>query len=151
MTFVIWGIMHGIFLSFEVITQNFRKRLMNYLGRNSWVFRFTAWIFVFLLFTLSQIFARAHDLEMATEIIERIVTGFGPTPYLDYTSLVLGIGFLVFVLLSDVVKEYGLFDGTLLERYGSNYYLNSVGYSAFIFIIIMFSANSTSNFIYFQF
>lgn len=148
--FIFWGILHGIYLCIEVLTSNFRKKMIRLFGSNKWVYLIIAQLIVFILFTISQIVARSENIDMAQIILSKILTMSLETPFLDYTNLILGILFLSIVLIKDFVLEYK-FGFTQLILIRNNKLISSIFYSLLFYIIIMFGVTGSERFIYFQF
>jgi alginate O-acetyltransferase complex protein AlgI len=148
--FIMWGILHGIYLSIEVLTSNFRKKIIRSFGSNKWVYLIIAQLIVFILFTISQIVARSENIDMAKIVLFKILTMSLETPFLDYTNLILGVFFLSIVLLKDFVLEYK-FGYTQMMFVRNNKLVSSIFYSLLFYIIIMFGVAGSERFIYFQF
>ena len=75
-TFVIWGIVNGLYQVAEALTSDFRENLNKTLriNQSSPVFKLLCRIRVFLLFSLVFIFFRASDIGEACTILARIFT-----------------------------------------------------------------------------
>ncbi len=149
LTFVAWGLLQGIFLSVEALLSGRRKLFEErYKLTRRWWYILSACILTFVLFSLSQVFARASSVSNAVLVLKKIISSGGPL-YLDMTNLLyafLGLGML---LLSDWRDEflpgkYLAFDNkSILIRYSS--------YLCVVFLILYFGVFSGNRFIYFQF
>lgn len=144
--FVIWGALHGFFLAVEKLT-NFPE----FIKAKSSIIKLLSGVLIFHLVCFSWIFFRAENLEVATEIIDKIFT-------LDYflnlkiqdtgvfssiavtASLFLLLEIFVFrnLKLNAKNKELNLFKLTSLTVILS-------------LLIILFGVSEGSQFIYFQF
>jgi alginate O-acetyltransferase complex protein AlgI len=149
MTFVVWGIMQGIFLSVEALTQKKRTAWEHKHKLNKNVFYlFGCMVLTYILFSASQIFGRSPDIRTALTVCSKILSEPGSL-YLDITTLLFaGMG-LSLVMLKDINDEffnnrYSLFSNKIA----------AVRYSAYLtvlFCIILFGVFSGASFIYFQF
>ncbi len=150
LTFVAWGLLQGIFLSVEALLSGKRKLFeeRNRLNRRWWYILCTC-ILTFVLFSLTQVFARASSLGNAVMVLKKIFTDHGGL-YLDMTNLLYGLAGLGMLMLSDFRDEF------FPERYlafESN--SKAVRYTSYIiiFYLIIFLGVSGDNtqFIYFKF
>ena len=149
MTFVVWGIMQGIFLSVEALTQKKRSawEKKHNLHQNL-LYSICCMLLTYILFSASQIFGRSPDLNTATTVCTKILTEPGNL-YLDITTLLFACMGLGLVLLKDINDEffnnkYSLFSSKIaVVRYSA--------YLSVLFFIILFGVFSGSSFIYFQF
>jgi len=148
-TFVVWGALQGIYLSIETLTQKRKTEFeQRYNLKDKGWYIFLAICVTYLLFTASQIFGVAPDVETALIIFKKIFTQHG-SPYLDFTTLFFALLGLAVVLGKDINEEF------FNNRYGllsSNYYwVRCSGYLLMLFCIILFGVYSDGSFIYFQF
>lgn len=149
LTFIVWGIMQGIFLSIEAIT-NRKKTLFEkkYNLVNNKFYMFTGMLITFILFTFSMIFGRAPDLSVTWLAYKKIFTDFGPL-FVDKTTLTYSLLGLIILLSKDYFDEFfpgrfSLFNNRdIVVRFGS--------YLLVIFIILYIGVLSSSQFIYFQY
>lgn len=144
--FIIWGVLNGLYLSFERAINLPRWRPKNFIVKAIRVG------YVFTLISFSWIFFRAVTFHQATTIINRICFHFKASgfKFLDiniFTSIVAGIvillGFEYFVF-----RKY-TFDQLFEMKRGDK--MLSIFTVLFIFLIIFFGNANGSQFIYFQF
>ena len=150
LTFVAWGLLQGIFLSVEALAGKQRKAFEtkhNLPGR--WWYIFICCATTYILFSISQVFARATSLANAFFVFKKLFTADGAM-YLDITNLLyagIGLGILMF---SDFRDEF--FPGKFLAFENPN---RNVRYAAYIvvlyFIIFLGVLDSDTQFIYFKF
>ncbi|MCA0132674.1 MBOAT family O-acyltransferase [Winogradskyella alexanderae] len=139
--FVIWGGIHGLFLSIEkYIFSSLKISTFNVLG----------YIYTFLVVLIAWIFFRAQDFDTASSIISKIfVLDFGSLFIGNLNQFVNGILLLIIGLMIDLK----LFNAKIaLEDYGDKY--NIVRLSLIISVVILMLClfySTTENFIYFQF
>jgi D-alanyl-lipoteichoic acid acyltransferase DltB (MBOAT superfamily) len=150
LNFVVFGLLQGIMLSIEFLTNKTRKRipevLKNYLG--------IAFTFSFISFTV--IFFKAHTIAEALTIVGRIISDFSfSAPNLhsssfgwrprDYAIILFSIPFMEFVHQKLHSEHFwaAFAKKPLHVRWGIYY--------AALFIIVFFGVHETRQFIYFQF
>ncbi len=149
LTFVIWGLLQGTFLSIEALTMKKRSVIVRKYNLNSKeIYIFCSMIITFILFTISQIFGRAASIDDASMVFRKIFTEPG-TPYLDLTTLVYSSMGLLLLLLKDFKDEF--YPGSLSLFSNRNTCLRYCTYLSIIFIIILFGVFGGNSFIYFQF
>lgn len=72
--FIIWGFLHGFFMSFSLLTQRLRDKILKSAGLySSPLLKIWRTFFTFLLITFCWIFFRAENLQSALFIINKIV------------------------------------------------------------------------------
>ncbi|MEN8885030.1 MAG: MBOAT family O-acyltransferase [Winogradskyella sp.] len=139
--FVIWGGIHGLFLSLEKYTFSALKiKTFNAFG----------YLYTFIVVIVAWIFFRAPDFESATTIVSTIFS-------FDYGSLFLGdinkFVNAVLLLTMGVAIDLRLFKSKVsLEEFGVRF--STIRLSIIVSIIILLLClfySTTENFIYFQF
>lgn len=139
--FIIWGGIHGLFLSFEKFT--FSKLKIN-------TFNAFGFLYTFIVVLIAWVFFRAVDLNTAINIIGKWISlEFGPIFIGDINAFVNGLLLAVTGILIDL-KIFS--SKTPLEDYGTKFSTIrlSVVVSVIILIICLFYSTA-ENFIYFQF
>jgi len=139
--FVIWGGIHGLFLSLEKYTFSlFKIKTFNAFG----------YIYTFIVVIIAWIFFRAPDLESASTIVATLFS-------FDFGSLFLGdinkFVNAIFLLIIGLFIDLRLFKSKIsLEEYGARFSVVrlSILVSILILILCLFYS-TTENFIYFQF
>ncbi|MCK5221205.1 MAG: MBOAT family protein [Candidatus Aminicenantes bacterium] len=146
-TFVIWGTLHGLYLVFGHMTGKLRKKFRKKIGMKKVpVLRNFLQIFIsFNLVSFAWIFFRADSFEKAITYIKNIGFELPDTgvPNLLYTSFFL----LIFILADYIYKNIGKY--TWIAEIPSE--IKMAGYALFIVLIIIFSVDSSNEFIYFKF
>ena len=149
LTFVVWGLMQGVFLSIEALTNKSRMSFENKFNlRNRGWYILMACSFTFILFAASQIFGRAATFNDAILIYRKIITEHGSL-YIDMTTMGYFFVGLIILVFKDFSDEYFpdkfLFfeNRNILIRYGS--------YLFIVFSILLIGVLDSSQFIYFQF
>jgi D-alanyl-lipoteichoic acid acyltransferase DltB (MBOAT superfamily) len=149
LTFIVWGLLQGLFLSIEALTK--RHRLVfekKYNLKGKWIYNFTGILLTFILFAGSLIFARAAGINEALLVIRKIFTSAG-IPYLDLTTLTYVFSGLLLVFLKDFRDEF--YPDKLVLMNNQSFLIRSLSYLAILFLIILFGVYGTNQFIYFQF
>ncbi len=142
--FIIWGGIHGLFLSIEKYTMD--KTWFS--GFRKW--SLPAYVYTFGVVVFSWIFFRAQSLDMAFLAISKIVHFEWVMPYFEdinimvNTFTVLGLGLLI---------DFYLFKKNLpLETLGAGYSPLKISIIISLLLVLISLFYSTSNnFIYFQF
>jgi D-alanyl-lipoteichoic acid acyltransferase DltB (MBOAT superfamily) len=139
--FVIWGGIHGLFLSLEKFTfSSLKIKTFNSFG----------YIYTFIVVLFSWIFFRAQNLDTASSIIGKIFTlEFGSLFIGEISTFVNGILLLGLGILVDLI----LFRSKVpLENYGVRFSTVKLAVIVSVIILILCLFYSTAeNFIYFQF
>ena len=139
--FVIWGGIHGLFLSIEKFT--FSKLKIS-------TFNAFGYIYTFIVVVVAWVFFRAVDFDTASTIISKWIT-------LDFGELFIGnINSFVnamTLLIIGIIVDLSIFRSDIpLEDYGKKF--SAVNLSIIISVIILVLClfySTTENFIYFQF
>jgi D-alanyl-lipoteichoic acid acyltransferase DltB (MBOAT superfamily) len=149
LTFVVWGLMQGFYLSVEALTQKRRTQLEQKYKLTSQFWYIALTIFVtYVLFTASQVFGRAANLDVAFTVYKKILFQHGNI-YLDITTLFFALFGLGIVLLKDFNEE---FCSNRYSLFSSKYFVvRCSAYVLLLFFTILFGVFSGSSFIYFQF
>ena len=164
-TFVIWGLLHGIYLVLEGILAPLKKQLNKRLDidENNFGHVFSEILFTYVLTTFAWIFFRADTFEVAIGIIKNIFTDFDVWVLFDGTLFTLGLPQLEIWILSislvllcfvDILKwKYKLQLDSFLARQNRPFrWVVLIGLICFIIIFGYYGPTyDTQEFIYFQF
>ena len=109
LTFILWGVIQGIYLSIEAITNKRRTAFeQKYQLNKRWYYILFCCVVTYLLFAFSQIFGRASSASEGFEIVRRIIMVHG-RPYADKEAIVvLAYSFIGLCILfaKDITDEY---------------------------------------------
>lgn len=146
-TFVIWGILHGIYLVVGFTTKKARKKFIKKIKLNKFP-QLRYFISVFITFNLvsfAWIFFRAESFEIAITYIKnfKFIRPVSGTVYLYFNLIIV----VVFILLEVLYKNKGRLK--FIQRIPS--VVKIAGFALFICLIIIFSVDASNEFIYFQF
>jgi alginate O-acetyltransferase complex protein AlgI len=149
-TYLIWGIMQGTYLSIEVLTN---KRRINFerkynLTNNTW-YILSCCLLTFLLFTASQVFARAANMHDALLIYSRIFTTSGSLYIGAPSILIFGIFGIIILLIKDFTDEFRPSKFLLFEN--KSMLVRVAAYCTVILLIFLIGVFDGGQFIYFKF
>jgi alginate O-acetyltransferase complex protein AlgI len=144
--FIIWGGLHGIYLSIEKALGLPSLKLSNIF------FRFTGWLITFSLVCFAWIFFRSPGLQEAWNIVRSIFSDFSLQDILsiDRTELnpILNGIVLLFLIEWLIIQKFS-FDQLFEKKYGDTYL---AAFSTFLVLyVFLFGNNDNNQFIYFQF
>ena len=150
--FVVWGLLNGVFLIFEVGTKKHRKQLIDKINIPFLfpVFEFSWRIVWYHSLVFSLIFFRSPSFDIALEYIDNLFV-FDNLQYnvLKYSyELYITVGLLIFVQIIHYFKGNDKVYELITRR---PQFIRWVIYILFIMGIVLFSVNRQNNFIYFQF
>ncbi len=154
-TFIIWGVLHGLFMVLDAITKN---RFLFFSKENKLVYWLKI-LSVFLLTSFAWIFFRANTTKDAFLIVSNLldfsqplVTNIrGQQLYMDlpFWKLLVNFSLIVFLLTVEYLIRFNkLKESTIIQKkivYRWSLYL------ALILCILIFGSFEISQFIYFQF
>jgi D-alanyl-lipoteichoic acid acyltransferase DltB (MBOAT superfamily) len=149
LTFVVWGLMQGLFLSIEALTNKRRTAFeKKYKLNKSTIYLFGCMVFTFMLFASSQIFARSVTIEDAFSVYRKIIFQQG-APYLDLTTLVYSAMGIAIIMLKDFKDEF--YPGKFSFFSSQRIWIRYISYLSILFMILIFGVFGGNGFIYFQF
>ncbi len=150
-TFVIWGLIQGIYLCFDILVKKKRKKITKFMKKHSLMMLITPLrgLITFSMLCLGLIFFRAQTVSDAFLIIHKIFNFHLAAPFWSRSRLwvyyILGI--LILIVVDTIIKLEGLDEffkkRTKLFRW--------LCYISGIFSIIFLGVLNDSQFIYFQF
>lgn len=81
--FVIWGVLHGIYMALSVPIKGYRKKLLSYfeIDSKSTTLKFIEVLFTFNLVSITWVFFRANTLSDAVYVLKNLVIGVISTAY----------------------------------------------------------------------
>ena len=148
LTFFVWGLIQGIYLSIEAVTQKKRTKFeQKYsLGKKHW-FNLISCVWVFVLFSFSQIIARCGSIGDALYFLGKIFNEHGEVRGLSL--LIPGFFLLTHLLLKEFMDEY--FPKKLLLFENKNTIVRHLSYAYILILILTMGVFDSGQFIYFQF
>jgi alginate O-acetyltransferase complex protein AlgI len=150
LTFIVWGLLQGVFLSIEALTNKkkmiFENKFKTKIKTGYIIFGITV---TFILFAVSLVFGRAASLSDAFIIYKKIFTTSGPLFIGNPSAFIFSIIGLIIMLLKDFMDEFTPSRFLLFE---SKYkFIRILAYSSVIIIILLIGVFDGGQFIYFQF
>lgn len=152
LTFILWGVIQGIYLSIEAITNKRRTAFeQKYQLNKRWYYIVCCCVATYLLFAFSQIFGRASSASEGFEIVRKIILIHG-RPYASLDVIVaLAYSFIGLCILfaKDITDEY--LPGRYLLYQNKNIVIRFISYAVTGVLIITIGVLDGGQFIYFQF
>jgi D-alanyl-lipoteichoic acid acyltransferase DltB (MBOAT superfamily) len=150
-TFIIWGVLNGIFQIIEKITAGFREKTAGFLRLSkipavTYVFKL---LFTFTIVSATWVFFRARDLNSALDIFYKIGNVEGRLFTVPIQALSYGIFFTIILIISDILQEKNGGKHFFLEN--KFLFVRFLSYLLLLIIILLFGVFDSSRFIYFQF
>ena len=150
LTFIFWGLMQGVFLSIEAIFKNRRTMIeKRYNLNNKMLYIFFEICLTFVLFSSSEIFGRANNMNDALLIYTKIFTTSGPLFIGNPSVFIFSIFSLSLLLIKDFTDEF-IPDRFLLFE-NKHKFIRVIAYSSIIILILLIGVFDGGQFIYFQF
>lgn len=155
-TFIIWGLLIGIYLIISVLTKKLRNRFIfkKYLKRYKVFYKVFQIFITFILICISWIFFRSDNIQDAFYIITHIFTGFK----LQLGGYNLGLGqfqvilSFLFIIILIIVEYFTLDDENVFQfTAGKALWVRWAAYYFVICTIICFGKFGESSFLYFKF
>lgn len=148
-TFIIWGLMQGIFLSIEALTNNKKKAFERKFNLNSKIgYIFICTVITFVLFASSQVFGRSENINDAFTVYRKIFAEPG-SPYLDLTTLTYSFIGISLIIFKDFKDEYYLGKFQLFNN--KRLWIKYISFLIVLFFTILLGVSEGGKFIYFQF
>lgn len=142
-TFVLWGLLHGMYIIVENII---RKYIYAYNSENV-LTHFFYTIFTFTLVSFAWIFFRANNVNDCFIIIKKIFFDWD-IPFVDSTVFFYGLIALLILFIKDFKDCFNININFMHSR---NHTISYISMLSLIVYILLFGALSAGSFIYFQF
>ena len=140
-TFVVWGVMHGVFQIVE-------KALGLQKCESGGVVRVARILFTFTLVNFAWIFFRMPDLYSGFDVCRKILTGSGGSLFIDAQSMGLGMFAVAVLFFKELVEE----SGSSFTLFGNRSPLvRWLSYVAVMVIILLLGVFDSTQFIYVNF
>jgi D-alanyl-lipoteichoic acid acyltransferase DltB (MBOAT superfamily) len=149
MTFVVWGLIQGIFLSLEALTNRSKLVLEKKytLTYKTW-YKILGMLLVFIMFSVSQIFARSENLHESLNIFQKLFQSPG-YPYIDLTTMIYAIFGMSVLFIKDYTDEFEI--KWIKSRYNRKI-IRQLSYVILLYVVLLMGVfNNTESFIYFKF
>jgi len=149
-TYLIWGILFGLYLAYSNWTKDFNKKVRKRLNiRKDSPYYITYKILTtFILVLFAWIFFRADNLQTAFHIIKSIFLLSGNF-FIDYKTFAYGLAGILILVYFEFRREYRT--ESSLPFVTNHWIKEGLLYSALIIIILLVGVFDGSQFIYFQY
>lgn len=147
-TFVVWGSLHGIFLSIGYLAKNVIDKALGHIPRKFNMPDIIRIVTTFHLIAFAWIFFRVSSLDDAWIFFNHIRKGW-PVPFLDLNSMVYGIMGVIVVACVEII-QFRQEDS--MDRFtGMPVALKWTCFFILIYSVVLLGVDGDSAFIYFQF
>lgn len=145
-TFVIWGLLHGIYQTIELLLNKYV-----YKGKpRSRPVVVANYLVTFILVSLAWVFFRANTVQDAFTIIGNILTLKPGGLFVGFAAgLVYSFLLIIFLMVAEINYEY--FDNRFSLIHSGNGVARLAGYTLLILVLLMIGVFNGGQFIYFQF
>jgi len=150
-TYLVWGLLFGIFLAFSNWTKEWRKKVKKdlKLRKGSSLYIIYSITLTFILVSFAWIFFRAPSLTNAIKIIKSIFTTSGPVFYESPAYFIFSVLGILVLIFSDIKREY--FNKNLSVLYNKSQLIRISGIVIIVIIILLVGVFDGGQFIYFQY
>lgn len=145
-TFVIWGMLHGVYQIIEILLNKYvykdKKRSKGIVVIN--------YITTFVLVCLAWVFFRANSVQDAFTIVSNIITFKEGGLFIGFAAgFVYSILLIIFLILAEINYEY--LNNRLSMIYNRSITIRTAGYAILLLLMLMIGVFNGGQFIYFQF
>ncbi|MGV8995284.1 MAG: MBOAT family O-acyltransferase [Flavobacterium sp.] len=149
LTFVAWGLLQGLFLSIEALSNKRRNKIEErYSLKSNFIYVFLSIVVTYTLFASSQIFGRAVNLDEAFMVFSKIANDRGSV-FLDKTTLAYSFIGIFILLSSDLRDEF--FPKKFMFFSNKNIAIRYLSYLFIALLILWIGILNGGQFIYFKF
>jgi alginate O-acetyltransferase complex protein AlgI len=150
-TYLAWGLLFGIYLTFSNWSKDFNKRMRKRFGISihSWPYMVYKTGLTFLLVLAGWIIFRAESIEQARQIFTGIFTVPGSLFYEKPSDLIFSVFGIAALVLMDLKQEY--FRDRLPVMKSRYSPVRIAGITMIVITILLAAVFDGSQFIYFQF
>jgi alginate O-acetyltransferase complex protein AlgI len=149
MTFVVWGVLQGTFLSIEALANRKKTELeKKYNLSNTFLYSMAGMLLVFIMFSVSQVFAKSENINQSLLIFHKFFQSTGH-PYIDFTTMVYAFFGLLILFIKDYKDEFNV---KRIRLFQEKHIHRQLSYVILLYIILLMGVfNGTESFIYFKF
>jgi D-alanyl-lipoteichoic acid acyltransferase DltB (MBOAT superfamily) len=150
-TYLVWGLLFGIFLSCSNWTKVIQKKIRNrfHIKKASSYYIIYQVLLTFALVSFAWIFFRADSINEAISIIRKILTSSGPVFYESPAYLIFPIFGIISLIAIDYKQEY--YNGRWSILYNKYPIIRIAGIVFIVMTILLIGVLDGGQFIYFQF
>lgn len=148
-TFIVWGLVQGVYLSLEALLQKKRTTMESKHNlTKKWWYVLICCVVVYLLFAFSQIFGRCDSISEAFSVIGKLFTEKG-TVFMNQTALSHAFLMMIILFFKDLRDEF--FSNKLRCFESKHIWVRFASYLIILLLIINMGVLDSGQFIYFQF
>ncbi|WP_158826213.1 MBOAT family O-acyltransferase [Mucilaginibacter lacusdianchii] len=147
-TYIVWGLLNGLGIVYELLTKKFRKKLSK--NTPKFIYDPLSIILTFLFACFTWVFFRAPDLHTSVSILHKIFLEPGSLFIGERKNMIFSLFFIALLIVVEVISEYKLFNGFSVFN-NSNILIRRLSYVMIVIAILEFGVFDNSQFIYFQF
>jgi D-alanyl-lipoteichoic acid acyltransferase DltB (MBOAT superfamily) len=150
-TYLIWGLLFGVFLTWSNWTEKLNRRIRKqlHIRKTAPAYIFYKVILTFILVSFAWIFFRANSLHEAIVVINKIFTSIGTPFYESPGNIIYAIFGIVTLIMVDFKREY--FKDRFLLLHSKYYLIRLSTIVSMVIVILIVSVFDGGQFIYFQF
>ena len=150
-TYLIWGLIFGICLTYSNWTRDFHKKVRKVFNvkKTSGFYIFYKVTITFILVTFAWVFFRADSLSVAIDVIGKIFTSYGHVFYEKPTDLIFALFGILSLIAIDLKREY--FNERFSVLFNRHLVVRLAGIVIIVMIILLAGVFDGGQFIYFQF
>ena len=150
-TFVIWGSLHGIALSYDFLSKKWRKKTAKKLP--SWIYDPVSWLITFVFVTFTYIFFRANTTGDAFYVISKMgnldLHHFFGVPLFTQSFYIICLLAIVLVMMAERMYVFG--NTQRILTWLDHRFISYAYFFAVFLLIYVFGIFEKQNFVYFQF
>jgi D-alanyl-lipoteichoic acid acyltransferase DltB (MBOAT superfamily) len=149
-TYLIWGLLFGIYLTYANWTRNLHKQIRKrfHISKSSGYYIIYKISLTFILVLFTWIFFRATSTHEAFHIVKSVFSFKGQL-FVDYPTFFYGFGGIIFMLFIEYRREFH--NESPLPFVTDHWIKESLLYGTLVIIILLIGVFDGSQFIYFQF
>jgi alginate O-acetyltransferase complex protein AlgI len=150
-TYLIWGILFGVYLSYSNWTKDFHKKLRKrfHIRKTSYYYIFYKVLLTFVLVLFAWIIFRADSITETIQILKKIFTSSGSVFYEKPSNLIFAVIGILSLIVVDLKREY--FNNRFTILYNKYSVIRYAGIILIVMIILLIGVLDGGQFIYFQF
>lgn len=149
--FIVYGLIQGIVITYEMMTANMHHRLAKSMGQKLYDGLFV--IRTYLIYAFSLVFFRAESLHDAVYLVTHMSFRYNYSwkevniGLPDQTSLICGISFFLLMVFEHYHDKYNLLEAISRKPM----YVRWAIYYVMVFLLFIYGAFNTDTFVYLQF
>jgi D-alanyl-lipoteichoic acid acyltransferase DltB (MBOAT superfamily) len=149
-TYLIWGILFGIYLTYSNWTRDLQKKIRKrfHIRKTSRYYIIYKILVTFILVSFAWIFFRAKTTQEAFHIVSSIFS-FSGQLFIDYPTFIYGLSGILFMLFFEYRREY--YSESSLPFLTNHWIKEIMLYGSLVIIILLTGVFDGGQFIYFQF